>query len=384
MKWTNKGHEFDKDFTLIKKLKKIYLFGAGHDGRMVARILTTRYKGLNIAGFIDNNEKAWGASVEGLPVFSPKEIVSEEGVGVVISFGSDYTESIDKQLNGMGFEIRKNAWHYEQFLSIYAAYEYDEVFFSSICILPTDACNLRCKGCLNFTNYIKHFTFKPLDKLKEEIDLYFKNVDFTGLFFISGGEPMLYKQLPELVDYINENYRDKMYEFGLVTNGTVTPSEEMLLALKKASIRITVDDYREALPDLKDKITDNIKIYQELKKGDDLLVRSYDEWISLYPHELKGENEANLIKKYDKCHCPWQEYKDGMLFSCNYASFAANAGISNTDFENETFSLYKESSKKELMEFRLGFTDKGYVEFCKNCAGYMDINPYKVGVAEQE
>ena len=386
MKWTNKGHEFDRDYELIKGLKKVYLFGAGHDGCMVAKLLLNRYEGLNIVGFIDNCKEQQGRTKEGLTVFLPEDIKAEDGVGIVVSFTSEYTKAIDEQLSKMGFEIRKNAWHFEQFISVYAAYEYDEVFFSSICILPTDACNLRCKGCLNFTNHIRHFTYRPIEKLKKEIDLYFKCVDYTGLFFISGGEPMLYKELPALISYIDENYRNQMYEFGIVTNGTITPSDEVLRTLTKASIKITVDDYRDALPDISGSITKNIRIYESLGKEEDLLVRSYDEWISLYPHESKEYSEEELIRKYDLCHCPWQEYRDGSLYSCNYAAFAANAGINELDEENEIYSLYNYSreNKKELAEFRLGFTEKGYVEFCKECAGYMDINPYKVKVAEQE
>lgn len=384
MKWKNKGQEFNKDSMCISKIKEVYLFGAGHDGKMVARIMRERYTRIKIKAFLDNDSRMWGQTLDGIPIQNPNNVTTEEDVGVVVSFASEFVQKIDLQIKNMGFEFGKNAWHFEQFLSIYALYEYDELFFSSICILPTDACNLRCKGCLNFTNYITNFTFKPLEKLKEEIDLYFDCITYTGLFFISGGEPMLYSQLPELIEYIDTKYSNRMYELGIVTNGTIMPSQDIISVLKKTRIRITVDDYREALPNMRDKITEIINVYEGLNKGENLLVRSYDEWISLFPHALETIGEDELIKKYDKCHCPWQEYKDGMLYSCNYASFAANAGIVDTDINNETYSLYKNKNKKELMEFRLGFTEKGYVEFCKKCAGYMDINPYKIKAAEQD
>lgn len=386
MKWNNKGREFDADFERIKKIKRLFLFGSGHDGKMVLKLLQERYTGLNIAGYIDNCEDKWHTTVNGLYVYSPNEIKPEEGTCIVVSFVSELTNAIDNQLEKMGFHLRENAWHFEQFLSIYASYAFDEVFFSSICILPTDACNLNCKACLNFTKYIKHFTHQPMEKLKNEIDLYFKCVDYTGLFFISGGEPLLYAQLPELIEYIDENYREKMYEFGVVTNGTVKPSERLMDVLNKASIRLTVDDYRDSIPDKQDMISKNIEAYESLEKGDDLLVRKYDEWISLFPHPVGCWDEDALIKRYDMCHCPWQEYKNGMLYSCNYASFAYNAGKGAPDMDNETFSLceYEPNKRNELVEFRLGFTNKGYVEFCKECAGYMDINPYKVKAAEQE
>jgi len=386
MKWKNKGHEFDAQYENIKRIQKVYLFGAGHDGKMVLDVLSNRYKGIEIKGFIDNEKSLWGKKINGVKVFSPNEIEFKNDTGIIISFASEFIDSIDKQVSNMGFEIGKNAWHFEQFISIYAAYEHDEVFFSSICILPTDACNLRCKACLNFTNYIKNFTFRSIDKLKAEIDLYFKYIDYTGLFFISGGEPFLYPDLPELISYINENYRGKMYEFGIVTNGTIKPSHALLDTLKNAKIRITFDDYRDSIPDKENNITSNLQILNELDKGEDLIVRKYDEWISLFPHPVGCWDEDKLIERYDKCHCPWQEYRDGGFYSCNYAAFAYNAEKGVPDMENEFYSLknYTPQKKKELVEFRLGYTEKGYVEFCKKCAGYMELNPYKVKAAEQE
>ncbi len=384
MKWKNKGHEFDKDWDNISGLEGIYLFGAGHDGKMVLHTLNNKYKGIKIKGFLDNNEELWGKTVDDVKVFRPDEIKKTKGIGVVISFASEIVTPIENQLKELGFTEHINMWHFEQFVAIYAAYKYKEVYFSSVCILPTDACNLRCKACLNFTTYIKKFKHQPIEKLKKEIDLYFRNVDYTGLFFISGGEPLLYPKLAELIEYIESNYDDKIYEIGIVTNGTIIPSKEVIDCLENSRIKLTVDDYRATLSDKEEAITYNIKFFKSLMK-DNIRVRKYDEWISLYPHEINELKEDELIKKYDQCHCPWQEYKDGALSSCNYAGFAYNAELSCANKGNDYyyFSELKKSDVKELMEFRLGYTVKGYVEFCKICAGYMDINPYKENAAEQ-
>ena len=66
----------------------------------------------------------------------------------------------------------------------------------------------------------------------------------------------------------------------------------------------------------------------------------------------------------------------------------------NTDFiddekieetENDYFDLkdYSEVRKTELLEFLLKYTTKGYVDFCKKCAGWSEANCNKVKVAEQ-
>lgn len=386
MKWKNRGHEFDKVFENIKKCTSVYLFGAGHDGEMVYHVLTKIYPGVEVMGFIDNDISKIGGHKCGLPILSLQQIEKRDSVGIVVSFASEFIKDIDDQLVKAGWESKISFWHFEEYLSVYAAYEYNKVYFSSICILPTTACNLRCKSCLNFTNYIKQFENRDIEKIKNEVDIYFKCVDYSGLFFISGGEPLLYPHLIELIDYIGENYRKRMYEFGMVTNGTICPTKELLERINKYNMKITIDDYRDSVPNKEIEINNTINIVCKNLDESNYSIRKYDEWISLYPHFVETLNENELIQKYNRCHCPWQEYRAGRLYSCDYASFADVACINSTDIETETFSLmdYKEKQIKELIEFRLGYTTKGYVEFCKICAGYMEINPYKVKAAEQE
>lgn len=50
------------------------------------------------------------------------------------------------------------------------------------------------------------------------------------------------------------------------------------------------------------------------------------------------------------------------------------AGILPDD-EDNYFVLTGEVDKKALLEFRLRYNEKGYVEFCKKCAGWTSINP---------
>ena len=384
MKWKNKGHEYDEIFANIKNIKKLYLFGAGHDGDMVLNILEKRYNIIPVDGFVDNNANLIGKEKSGKHIFSLEELDVSDDVGIVVSFASEFIESIDGQLSCKGWVKYKNFWHYEEFIAIVAAYEYNQLFMSSICILPTTRCNLRCKSCLNFTNFIKNFENRSIERLKEEVDLFFSCVDYIGLFFISGGEPFLYPNLAELISYINKRYREKIYSFEMVTNGTVRPKAEILESLRENKVILTIDDYREALPDKVESISNNINYIRDFLGEKFTIVRKYDEWIDLYPHPVRQMNNEELICKYDKCHVPWQEYRNGRLFSCNYAAFAENAGIITGDFSSESLLLESTLDKKIIMEFRLGYSEKGYVEFCKKCAGYLEINDYKVKVAEQE
>lgn len=37
----------------------------------------------------------------------------------------------------------------------------------------------------------------------------------------------------------------------------------------------------------------------------------------------------------------------------------------------------------EFQEYVLGYSERGYCEYCKNCRGYININTKKIEVAEQ-
>ena len=82
---------------------------------------------------------------------------------------------------------------------------------------------------------------------------------------------------------------------------------------------------------------------------------------------------------------PWQELRGGKLYSCNYSSYAIVAGLS-AEHPADSFDLRRWSPEqaKELMEFRMGYNERGFVEFCRHCSGYVDINPNKVTPAKQK
>jgi len=385
MKWTCKGHEYDSFYQHLNEKRAFYLFGAGHDGKTACDIIQRRYP-VPVKGFVDNDPLKQGREYLGWPVYAWKDLCLEDA-GVVVTIASSLSRDLDAGLERMGLRKNRDFFHYEEFLSVLAAYRYKELYLPSVSFLPTDRCNLRCRACLNFTPYIKRFQERPWEEVKADLDLFFANVDFIGLFHISGGEPMLCSYIGKLVRYLSEHYGKQIYSLETVTNGTVLPGQEFLDALRDCDIKITVDDYREVLPEHHETFEKAVASLERAGGKEKVIVRKYDSWIDLAPFSAEPDKlgPAALVQKYDACHVPWQEYRDGRLSICNYASFAANAGIIPELREEEYFSLagYDRSHLKELMEFRLGFSGKGYSEFCRRCAGFLEINPNIVRPAEQ-
>lgn len=391
MKWNKKGHEFDGMYEEIKQKKQFLLFGAGHEGEAVYDVLNDKFKNeFTILGFIDNDTRKQGDTYCGLPIFSLDKAVKEFAeAGIIISIyraKPGYSE-VEKQLQAYGYEKNIDFYHYQEFISVSAAYVHGELYFPSVSFLPSTKCNLRCAACLNFTPYTKKFEEREWDRLKSDIDVFFSCVDYVGIFHVSGGEPLLYPKLPDLLSYIGDNYGQKIYSLETVTNGTVLPSKEFLNVYHDYPILVTVDDYRDALPDRSDIFSRVISAFDKTGGKGKYIVKKFDYWVDLAPMKTNHSSwsESQLEHHFDSCHALFQEFRDGELYLCNYEAYAAVAGLTGPVSESGKYDFRKfdKSKVKELMEFRLGYSEQGYAEFCKRCAGMYSINPYRIKPGEQ-
>lgn len=382
MKWRNRGHEYDHMYEKINEKKQFYLFGAGDYGRQFFRVFE---KEIEIKGFLDNNPLKQGVKICGKPCFWPDEVTLASDEAIVITMSQIARVEPVEQLKKLGYIKDEDFFIIEEFLSVYHVYKNDMVYFSSISFLPSTACNLNCRNCLNFNPFAKQFYVREWKELIKDVELFFSCVDRIMLFHISGGEPLIYKHTADLVEYIDKNYGDRIDTLRMVTNGTIVPEDDMLEKLSRCRVEITVDDYREAVPQFSGRFE---QLIEKLKKYH---IRYYinkaDSWIDLAPERTDYEDwtEEQLEYHREKCSQSWQELRDGKLYSCNYAAYATVAGIAGEQDLEEVYDLtrFTGEKKKELVEFRLGYTTKGYTNFCKKCRGFTPENSEKLEPAKQ-
>ena len=382
MKWKNPGHEYDQLFDIIDQKKSFYLFGMGDYGIQFLDIFKNE---INIKGFIDNNPLKQGKILKGLSCYSPNNITLSNDDGIVVTMSQIERIKPIEQLNSLGYIKNKDFFILEEFLSIYFVYKKGKVYFSSISFLPSTICNLKCKNCLNFNPFAKQFFVREWVELVRDVDLFFSCIDRVMLFHISGGEPLLYKYTSNLAEYIDQNYGSRIDTLRMVTNGTIVPKDDILQKLSQCSIEIAVDDYREAVPQFQDNFT---QLIEKLKKYHiKYYINKVDSWIDLAPEKTDYStwSEIKLEKHRENCSQSWQELRNGKLYSCNYAAYATVAGISGEEDSEEVYDLtkYESSKKREIIEFRLGYTTKGYTDFCKKCRGFTPENSEKVEPAKQ-
>ena len=382
MKWKNRGYEYDHMYDQIREKKSFDLFGAGDYGRQLLNVLD---KEIEIKGFIDNDFLKQGSMIQGKKCYSLEQITLSADEGIVVTMSQIARVEPIEQLKKYGYTKNVDFFIIEEFLSVYHVYKNNQVYFSSISFLPSTACNLNCRNCLNFNPFAKQFYVREWEDLVKDVDLFFSCVDRIMLFHISGGEPMIYKHTADLVTYIDKNYGDRIDTLRMVTNGTIVPRDEMLQKLAKCRLEITVDDYREAVPQFADRFD------QLTRKLDEYHIKYYinkaDSWIDLAPErtDYSHWSEEQLEKHRESCSQSWQELRDGKLYSCNYAAYATVAGIAGEQDLEEVYDLtdFVVEKKKELVEFRLGYTTKGYTNFCKKCRGFTPKNSEKMEPAAQ-
>lgn len=382
MKWKNKGHEYDEMYKAISKKKSFYMFGAGDYGNQFFNIFKDE---IELVGYIDNNKDKQGKIINGISCVSLEDVEDDKDIGIIVTMSQIARVEPVEQLKKAKYRRNEDFFIIEEFISVYFAYKKDMVYLSSISFLPSTICNLNCKNCLNFNPYAKQFYVREWDELVKDVDLFFSCVDKIMLFHVSGGEPMLYKHTAELIKYIDENYGDRIGTLRTVTNGTVVPKEEMLQALSECNVEITVDDYREAVPRFNDRFDQLISKLKEY--GIKHYINKADSWIDLAPDrtDFSSKSEEWLIAHRDACNQSWQELRGGKLYSCNYAAYATVAGIAGEQDIEEAYDLteFTPDKKKELIEFRLGYTSKGYTNFCKKCRGFTPENSIEERPAEQ-
>jgi uncharacterized Fe-S cluster-containing radical SAM superfamily protein len=382
MKWENKGHEYDNFYKEITGKKSFYLFGAGDYGNQFLKIMKDE---LVIEGYIDNNVQKQGQKINGYPCIALEQAALSETVGIIVTMSQIARVKPLEQLRELGLKKDGDYFIIEEFLSVYQVYRYDRVYFSSVSFLPSTICNLNCKNCLNFNPFAKQFYVREWDDLVRDVDLFFSCVDHIMLFHVSGGEPLLYQYTADLIEYIDRNYGDRIDTLRTVTNGTVVPKDEVLEKLSKCSVEITVDDYRDAVPRFQEQFDRLIKKFEQYQIK--YYINKVDSWIDLAPEQTdySAWTAAQLEQHRADCSQSWQELRDGKLYSCNYAAYATVAGIAGDQDLEETYSLndFTPDKKKELVEFRLGYTEKGYTNFCKKCRGFTAENTLEVEPAKQ-
>lgn len=388
MKWKNKGKEYDEYVNRIWKKDRMYIYGIGGNAEETTRILAHFRNELpwDII-LVDKDIKKQNHLIQGFRIISPKIFLDEFSKNdyvVICPFNNPRKEITELCIsNGISLDdiVYGEEFIWKKFPVIYT-YKTGKVFFYSVSMLPSSICNLNCRDCLNFTPYIKNHKKYTLEELKNDVDLFFGAVDEVYRFQITGGEPLLYPHLQELLEYIDSIYRNKILELEMVTNGTILPSPEFCEFLSKKNIKVYLDDYRMSLPNSTERYNQVLQMFEQHNVR--FINNHVDKWFQMYNGTDYHRTDEQNAQRFDDCGEPFTTLREGKIGLCNYAQYADYAGICKAD-DKELFDLknYQDTKNRELIEFKSGYSEKGYTNFCNYCNGwYCDGSKNKSNLIE--
>ena len=114
----------------------------------------------------------------------------------------------------------------------------------------------------------------------------------------------------------------------------------------------------------------------------------YDEdgyWIDYgFDYLNKDMDEEELTQTFDRCLTPCREVRGNKLYFCVMArSVSDNLHFNEGQDDYLDLELLKSDNyKKVLLEFNLGYSEKGYLDMCHRCHGIDAVN-YPIPIAEQ-
>lgn len=383
MKWTNRGHEYEKYAGWFKN-RKIWIYGAGYKGA----VLYEQLKELDcVEGFIDNNSvKKLENGYLGEKVITFRQIKPNYKDRYIIVIAAQMPNALDMAVHcrKAGFVDGYSLFYSEDFLrsyfDIYALYHNNMVYADFISMQVSSVCNLKCKGCLAFAPYDRHMRHFPIEEIKKSICEIFQNIDYVNVLDLCGGEPFLSPMFTDAIEFVGENFRGKIGTLRTVTNGTVIPSEKLCEVLVKHEVTVLLDDYQEYVSLCNKNFSEVYRTLQDA--GVKVVVNKVDNWIDLGIETGCKITHEEAVLQYDECDNTRYAIRNSKLFACDYASFASESEV-YPECQCEYLDVSEKRDKAEVLEFLKGYTVSGSSGMCQFCNGGPTINKHPIGVATQ-
>lgn len=248
---------------------------------------------------------------------------------------------------------------------IYSHYLSSEQSISlpSMTLVINQRCSLRCKYCTSYMNEYANdqkVDFS-LQRICEDIDIFFDLVDFVGTITVMGGEPFMHKDLGEIIMHLCTKKN-----FGLIsiaTSGTYPITEKQLEGLRDSRVNVSFSNYTQSISKAQNKMFEkNIETVKNA--GICYTVGMFSpEWIIPVTLENKYLSDEQAKKKKSIC-THWHQVKNGKVHPCDLANSIYSLGIA--DYSDSYFDLTQNMELTEMRKAFKHYLDKEYYEVCRH------------------
>lgn len=368
-------------------IKEIVVFGFG---RTAIRNIEKLEQDFEIFMIIDNNVNIQGTKYRNHEISSFEKVKPFlKGKKIVITTSSVAYVEIAEQLTKEGFLEYLDFCRLKDFMAEWYWKNRKQVCLSQTFSSIISSCTFNCKHCNLFMPYFKAdnqlFEYSPIDIL-DDFDNYFKLVDYLASWSILGGEPLLNKQLPEIIETVYQKYNERIGYIQIITNGSIIPDGKLLQTIKKCNVRVRLSDYT-------DKVS-YTKKFQEVKtcleeNGIPYDMSIYDSWYDLGTNmkPLPEYDTAEKITSHMRlCATGCHQLNDKKFFFCGQGFARSKKGFCKLE-DGDCIELEKcrgtIAEKEMLLRYCMGYPLKGYISVCSTCYGMGKDNERVVPVAVQ-
>ena len=366
-----------------KDLKGVILFGFGRQGK---KAFETLKRDFQIKAIVENDKSKEGLRIQEVPVLffeNAKDLLKDDKI--IVTTTERYYVEIAEQLKSLGLTENVDFVSYQQFVKEWYWRFRGKLYIPKTDLPITSFCSLNCEKCHIFIPYWKNKEEYELDMLKHSVDVYFKHVDYVLDMDILGGEPLLYPHLREIITYIGENYRNQIGYLGLITNGTIIPSDTTIDLLEKYDMHVSISDYSQELH-YKEKID---LLCEKLENANIRYLRNDNiTWFDFgLPTDKVRYPGDKAIEHMKCCNTIYHVIHEGKFYCCGTAWAAQKSGLfpeseyGFVDLDNK--ECESQEMKESILKCSLGIVQNGYLEFCQVCGGFGDDNSVKVPTAKQ-
>ena len=325
----------------------------------------------NIVYIVDSDKRKCNIEYKGIAVKYVDDVKDElKNYKIIIMTANRNVELVGKDLEKLGFISGENFCSMEQFLT-----EWFWKYKKKACLMEvhstiTSRCTLKCRHCNMFMPYYKEqIDYTAIDILAD-LELLFRHVDYIVSYRLLGGEPLLNKELADMIELIGQKYGDRIGNIGIITNGTLLPSEKLIEVSKKYDIKYDFSDYTDVV-DYKERFENAVQIVSDANLrysvnrslrwcdfGFPVNNRMYD-FDKVREHMLScgpifhGLNDG----KYYYCHVSWSADKAKLLKTVpdDYVDLRV---LNDDENAKEIHMEQKSKYEIEIENFRKIFDDK--------------------------
>jgi hypothetical protein len=197
-------------------------------------------------------------------------------------------------------------------------------------------CNLKCKLCTSYSPYYKKPYYLCFERCREVIDRFFEIFTTCDSYLILGGEPLIHKDMPQILNYLKRYLPQIANKVRINSNGSILVNDRLIAASKQFGDKIhyIFDDYGASL-----SVHAKENINRLRAAGVSCEIRDYASdkqycggWVDFSDMITIKNTVVEADALFNKCLCaPWKKERsvnlyDGEMYICGQSKFCMEKG----------------------------------------------------------